>query len=238
MNQVLFRSEMFARKPDRLFGDVNIAVPVTWQSIGYLLFGGVALGVSFLSLASYSRVETVTGMITPDTGVSNIVPTRAGIIASLAVRDGQNVLAGAALVTIRAEEDGAAAQSPAALVQSAIDRQDASLAAQSDAALAAAQAQGAQLAAQRSGLVAEMVQLQSQITTQQALISSAQKDLDRARSIADRGFISGRDLQVREETLLARQQGLSQIEQALAAKRAALAENERSKGQIMAQAVA
>jgi membrane fusion protein len=235
---LLFRSEAILYRGNRLSGDVAIAVPVPWQSIGFLIFGGVALGVLFLSLASYSRVETVTGTITPDTGVSSIVPTRAGIIASLAVRDGQNVLAGAALVTIRAEEDGAAAQSPAALVQSAIDRQDASLAAQSDAALAAAQAQGAQLAAQRSGLVAEMVQLQSQITTQIALIASAQKDLDRARSIADRGFISGRDLQVREETLLARQQGLSQIEQALAAKRAALAENERSKGQIMAQAVA
>jgi membrane fusion protein len=234
----MFRFEAASVHRNRLSGDVAIAVPVAWQSIGFLIFGGVALSVLFLSLANYSRVETVTGMITPNTGVSNIVPTRAGIIASLSVRDGQNVLAGAALVTIRAEEDGAAAQSPAALVQSAIDRQDASLAAQSDAALAAAQAQGAQLAAQRSGLAAEIVQLQSQITTQQALIASAQKDLDRARSIADRGFISGRDLQIREETLLARQQGLSQIEQALAAKRAALAENERSKGQIMAQAVA
>ena len=232
----MFRPEVITHRSDRLSGDVAIAVPVPWQSVGYLIFGGVALGLLFLSLASYSRVETVTGMITPSTGVSNIVPTRAGIIASLAVRDGENVPAGTALATIRAEEDGAAAQSPAALVQSAIDRQDASLAAQSDAALAAAQAQGAQLAAQRSGLVAEIVQLQSQITTQIALITSAQKDLDRARSIADRGFISGRDLQVREETLLARQQGLSQIEQALAAKRSALAENERSKGQIMAQA--
>jgi membrane fusion protein len=233
---MLFRPEAVAGNRNRLSGDVAITVPVPWQSIGFLIFGGVALGVLFLSLASYSRVETVTGMITPNTGVSNIVPTRAGIIASLAVRDGQNVPAGTELATIRAEEDGAAAQSPAALVQSAIDRQDASLAAQSDAALAAAQAQGAQLAAQRSGLVAEIVQLQSQITTQMALIASAQKDLDRARSIADRGFISGRDLQIREETLLARQQGLSQIEQALAAKRAALAENERSKGQIIAQA--
>ena len=232
----MFRPEVITHRSDRLSGDVAIAVPLPWQSIGFLIFGGVALGVLFLSLASYSRVETVTGMITPNTGVSNIVPTRAGIISSLAVRDSQNVLAGAALATIRAEEDGAAAQSPAALVQSAIARQDASLVAQSDAALAAAQAQGAQLAAQRSGLVAEIVQLQSQITTQIALIASAQKDLDRARSIADRGFISGRDLQVREETLLARQQGLSQIEQALAAKRSALAENERSKGQIMAQA--
>ncbi len=233
---MFFRPEAVAGNRNRLSGDVAITVPVPWQSVGYLIFGGIALGVLFLSLASYSRVETVTGMITPDTGVANIVPTRAGTIASLAVRDGQNVLAGAVLTTIRAEEDGAAAQSPAALVQSAIDRQDASLAAQSDAALAAAHAQGAQLAAQRSGLVAEIVQLQSQITTQIALIASAQRDLDRAQSIADRGFISGRDLQVREETLLARQQGLSQIEQALAAKRAALAENERSKGQIMAQA--
>ena len=232
----MFRPEALMTHKDRLSGEVAIAVPVPWQSVGYLIFGGVALGLLFLSLASYSRVETVTGMITPNTGVANIVPTRAGMIASLAVRDGQNVFAGAVLATIRAEEDGAAVQTPAALVQSAIDRQDASLVAQSDATLAAAHAQGAQLAAQRSGLVAEIVQLQSQITTQIALIASAQKDLDRARSIADRGFISGRDLQVREETLLARQQGLSQIEQALAAKRAALAENERSKGQILAQA--
>jgi membrane fusion protein len=232
----LFRPVVISGHRDRLSGEVAIAVPITWQSVGFLIFGGVALGVLFLSLASYSRVETVTGIITPNTGISNIIPTRAGVITALSVRDGQNVPAGTELATIRAEEDGAAAQSPAALVQSAIDRQDASLAAQSDAALAAALAQGAQLAAQRSGLVAEIVQLQSQITTQKALIASAQKDLDRARSIADRGFISGRDLQIREETLLARQQGLSQIEQALAAKRAALAENERNKGQIMAQA--
>ncbi len=213
-----------------------VAVPVAWQSIGFLIFGGVAAGFLFLSLASYSRVETVTGIISPNTGVSNIVPTRAGVIAALPVRDGQNVPAGAELVTIRAEEDGAAARSPAALVEAAIARQDASLVAQSNAAQASAVAQASQLLAQKSGLVAEISQLQSQISTQRALIASAQKDLDRARAIADRGFISGRDLQVREETLLARQQGLSQIEQSFAAKRAAVVENERSMGQIMAQA--
>jgi membrane fusion protein len=219
-----------------LSGDVAIAVPIAWQSIGYLIFGAVALGVLFLSLASYSRVETVTGVVNPDTGVANILPTRPGVIASLFVRDGQNIAAGAELASIRAEEDGAAAQSPAALIETAIARQDASLAAQSDAAQASALAQAAQLAAQRSGLIAENVQLQTQISTQQALIASAQKDLDRARSVADRGFISGRDLQLREETLLARQLGLSQLEQSIAAKSAALVENERSSAQISAQA--
>lgn len=232
----MFRREATIPQQNRLTGDVAIAVPVAWQSIGFLIFGGVAAGVMFLSLASYSRVETVTGTITPDAGVASIVPSRTGVIAALSVRDGQNVSAGAELATIRAEEDGATTLSPAALVEAAIARQDASLAAQSDAAQASAAAQASQLAAQRSGLVAEIGQLQSQIATQQSLIASAQKDLDRARTIADRGFISGRDLQVREETLLARQQGLSQLEQSLATKRAAVAENERSAAQISAQA--
>lgn len=233
---MLFRRRVYAAHRNRLSGDVAIAVPVSWQSLGFLVFGGVAACVIFLWLASYSRVETSTGSITPDAGISAIVPTRTGIIVSLAVHDGQMVPAGAELATIRAEEDGTAAQSPAALVQAAIARQDASLVAQSDASLASAQAQASQLAAQRAGLVAEIAQLHVQIGTQRALITSAQKDLDRARIVADRGFISGRDMQAREETLLSRQQGLAQLEQALAAKRAGLAENERSTDQISAQA--
>lgn len=232
----MFRNELLVQNRNRLSGDVAIAVPVAWHTIGHLIFGGVAAGVLFLLLANYSRVEVATGTIIPDAGVSSIVPTRAGVITALPVRDGQSVAAGAELATIRTEEDGAETQSPAALVEAAIDRQDANLAAQSDAAQASALAQTFQLAAQRSGLVAEIRQLQSQTTTQQALIASAQKDLDRAHTIAERGFISGRDLQVREETLLARQQGLSQLEQSLAAKRASLVESERSIVQILAQA--
>lgn len=232
----MFRHELISASRNRLSGDVAIAVPVSWQSVGYLIFGGIVASVLFLSLASYSRIETVAGAIIPDTGVSTIVPTRAGVIAALAVREGQEVAAGAELATIRVEEDGTGVHSPGALVEIAIARQDASLAAQSEAAQASAQAQAAQLAAQRSGLVAEIQQLQSQITSQRALIASAQKDLDRASTIAERGFISGRDLQVREEALLARQQGLAQLEQALATKRAALAESERSAAQVSAQA--
>ena len=66
----MFRSEAMSGHRDRLSGDVAIAVPITWQSVSYLIFGGVALGVLFLSLASYSRVEAVTGIITPNTGGS------------------------------------------------------------------------------------------------------------------------------------------------------------------------
>lgn len=152
----MFRAEAITKHSNRLSGDVAIVVPVAWQSIGFLIFGGLAIAFIFPSLATYSRVETVSGMITPDTGVSAIVPTRTGVIAALSVRDGQNVLAGAELATIRAEEDGVAAQSPAEQLQAAVSRQDASLAAQIAASNSAANAQLGQLVAQRAGVVAEI----------------------------------------------------------------------------------
>ncbi|MEN9682741.1 MAG: hypothetical protein RLZZ427_492 [Pseudomonadota bacterium] len=232
----MFRSEALRNNRAQLAGNVAIVVPVFWQTIGAMLSVGLGVSLLFISLATYSRVEIATGTIAPDSGVAAVVPTRPGVIAGLFVRDGQQVPAGAGLAAIRAEEDGALGRSPSALIQSAIAQQDASLLAQSNASLASAQAQSAQLAAQRIGLAGEISQLQAQVDTQRALIASAQKDWDRARSIADRGFISGRDLQVREETLLSRQQGLAQLEQAFAAKRGALAENERGAVQVMAQA--
>lgn len=217
-------------------GDVAIAVPISWQLIASLFLGALVTAVLFLSLATFSRVEAVTGSINPDDGIAPAVATRSGIVAALAVKDGQIVAAGTPLATIRAEEDGAATQAPGALIESAIARQDASLAIQVSASLAAAQAQASQLAAQQAGLAAEIEQLRLQREAQSRLIATAREDLERASEIAARGFISKRDLQVREETLLSREQGMAQLDQALAAKRAALTENLRSAETIAAQA--
>ena len=232
----MFREEVRERLRHRLVGDVAIVTPMSWQAIGYLLFGSLAAALMFLSFATYSRVEIASGAIVPDAGIALIVPTRAGVIADLAVRDGQEVSAGAQLVDVRAEEDGEAAQSPGELVEAAIARQDANLAMQSSASAAAAQAQALQLEAQQVGLAAEIRQLKLQQEAQRTLIANAELDLDRTKSIATRGFISGRDLQLREENLLSRQQGLAQLEQALAAKHSALVDSEGAAAQVKAQA--
>jgi membrane fusion protein len=224
----LFRSEVVNSRFDHLSGNIAIVVPVAWQAIGYMIFCGTTVALTLLSFASYARVEMVSGVIVPDKGISNILPTRIGVIMALTVKEGQEVAAGA-------EEDSASELSPAAQIEAAVGRQDASLAAQMVASSSAAGAQMRQLAAQRSGLTAEIGQLQSQMTIQRDLIASAQKDYDRARTVAERGFISLRDLQVREETLLARQQGQSQLAQSLAVKQSALSEAERNGAQIAAQ---
>lgn len=43
-----------------------------WQLIGFLLLGGLAVAIVFLSAASYSRLERVTGEIVLDTGVRSL----------------------------------------------------------------------------------------------------------------------------------------------------------------------
>lgn len=232
----LFRSEVFQQKKDRLSGSVSIAVPLSWQAIGYLIFGGLIVAITFLSLATYSRVETVTGAIVPDKGVAAIIPTRPGTITEVLVEDGEQVAKGATLVAIRAEEDSASGISAAALTEQAIAQQDASLIAQMSAAERSAAAQQSQILSQASGLRAEIDQLDSQIVLQQSLVNSARLDLEKARSVAERGFISRADLQAREDNLLARQQQLSQLQQSLSARRATLSQLSSSAASISAQA--
>jgi membrane fusion protein len=232
----LFRSEVFQQKKDRLSGSVSIAVPLSWQAIGYLIFGSLIVAITFLSLATYSRVETVTGAIVPDKGVAAIIPTRPGTITEVLVEDGEQVAKGATLVAIRAEEDSASGLSAAALTEQAIAQQDASLIAQMSAAERAAAAQQSQLLSQASGLRAEIDQLQSQIVLQQSLVTSARLDLEKAQSVAERGFISRVDVQAREDNLLARQQQLSQLQQSLSARRATLSQLSSSAANVTAQA--
>ncbi len=232
----MFRPEVSLHRSDRLSGDVAIAIPVAWQAIGLLIIGGLAAAITFLSLARYARVETVSGIIVPDKGVAAILPSRPGVVIELHVREGDTVSQGAMLAHIRAEEDANGAESAAAKIEAAIARQDASLAAEVQATGASALAQQGQLAAQQAGLAAEIAQIESQITLQHDLVASAQRDLDRARTVAVRGFISGRDLQIREETLLQRQQQLSQLTQSLSSRRASLREAERNSVQVSAQA--
>ncbi|MEM7665964.1 MAG: HlyD family efflux transporter periplasmic adaptor subunit [Pseudomonadota bacterium] len=232
----LFRSEVLTQKKDRLSGEVSIAVPMPWQLIGYLIFGGVVVAIIFLSLASYSRVETVTGSVVPDKGIAAIIPTRSGTISEIMVDDGDRVDEGDTLVSIRAEEAGVSGPSAAALTQQAIVQQDASLVAQLTASQASASAQQSQIAVQAAGLRSEIDQLASQITLQQNLVKSAQDNLDRAQGVAERGFISQQDLREREDTLLSRQQQLSQLQQSLTSRRASLAELSNRTATISAQA--
>jgi membrane fusion protein len=234
----MFRTEVEAFRPDRLAGDVVIAVPLAWQAIGYLLLGGVAAAGLLLSFAQYARVEVATGTIVPEAGVVAIAPSKMGVISSLPVREGQLVAAGTELASIRADLDSRSGESFDAQIEAAITQQDSSLAARSRATGRAYLAQRAQLLALQAGLASELSELESQIAMQEELVASAGKDLETGLALAKSGYISGNEIRRRQETLSLRRQALSQLRQSLADKRAALAQAKRNAAQASAQASA
>ncbi len=234
----LFRKEVLEHRADRLQGDVSLAVPVSWQIIGFLLLTALVVALAFLGTASYSRAETVAGAIALDRGVASIVPSRPGIVADLPAREGQRVAAGDPLVAIRSEEDMPGGRTAPRRIMEALQEQDSRLASQTSLVMSAAGAERDRIASQIAGGEQEIASLDTQIASQQRLIEVAENEFNEVQGIATKGFISRRDLEAREAALIARRQQLSQLEQARAAKTASLAEARRAIAQAGATAQA
>ncbi|MEO8722017.1 MAG: HlyD family efflux transporter periplasmic adaptor subunit [Sphingobium sp.] len=224
----MFRQEAQNAQRNRLHGDVHLALPLSWQLIGYGLVAMLAVTIGFLFLGSYARVETVGGQIEPDLGAAVIVPSRPGIVTTIGPREGALVRAGAPLVTIRAEEMGRGGGSGPERILGALEEQDSRLALQQRSTFATAAMTRLRLHEQAIGVRAELAALDRQITLQRQLVDVAQGDFDRLQGVVKQGFLSRRDLQVRQETLLGRQQQLATLQQSRADKLANLAEAGRA----------
>jgi len=231
----LFRAEAIANRSERLTGDVAIAVPTSWQALGYLLALVALATAAFLGLASYSRVETATGMLVPDKGLIAIIPTRAGSLSQLGVVEGQRVSAGQLLAAVQVAEAQADGRTATQDVQRALDQQAAAVAAKTTADADAISAQRSQLAAQEQGLASELAEDDAQIALQKAMVSSASQDLAAARSVAAKGFLSLQEMRSRENALQAREQQLAQLEATRANQQSSLIVAHRSEAQLAAQ---
>lgn len=224
----LFREEALRYRVDRLHGNVSIATPLAWQAIGFLLLSALVTSVVFLSSASYSRVAIVPGAVTLDKGVATVVPTRAGLVQNIMVSEGDRVRSGQRLTVIRAEENMIAGASAPELIRDALNRQDTELADQRRLLLRASIADQERLKAQIDGNVAAISTLASQISDQKELIVAAETDYRNAKEVAARGYISKRDMDQRQATILTRHQQLSQLMQTIADKRAEIAQAQRA----------
>ena len=231
----MFRSEVIEKQRYRLTGSVQIAVPISWSLLITTMFTLLASLIVFLLLGSYSRVETVSGVIEPETGVAEIFPSRPGTLTRLFVRENDYVMKDTPLVAVQAGE-AASGPSIADQVASSLKLQGISLDAQRFAAQDTVSSQLEQLSSQRTGLVAEIDALESQAGLQRSLVKSASEELERLRPLQVRGFINARDYRSREDSLLSRQQQLSQLVQSIGSRKAALQEARSKQSEIVAQA--
>jgi membrane fusion protein len=224
----LFRKEAVDHSRGRLYGTVTLPVPFSWQIVSWFMFFTLTVACLFLVTASYTRTEDAPGEIVAKQGVAAVTPLRPGIVTAIHVVDDQRVTAGTPLVTIRAEDALLSGQLSSSQMQSALAEQDAHLAKQAELVLQAQRAEAERVEVEKRGLADQLEGLRLQMDLQKTLIATAQGNLEKARTVAENGFISKNELDARETSVISRQQQLAQLQQTAAQLRSQLYANDRA----------
>lgn len=215
----LFREEAIESNRNRLYGGVTAAPPVSWQLVSFFLLAILLSALAFALTASYSRTVRVDGLIRPEGGLAEISPSTDSIVEAVLVEEGQQVMRGATLIRLRRGENLADGTPETDPIIASIRDQERSVEVQRQQVELTRNAEVSRIKLQAKGWFDEIATLDEQISIQSNLIKTSSAEFERAKAIADRGFVSDRDLRAREENVLAKQQQLASLRQ----RRAALA---------------
>lgn len=186
--------------------------PLRWQAIGWLLLALVLAAGLFLALGSYSRTIAASGTLRPAGGVASIALPDDGVIEAVLAADGERVRAGQAVARL-ARPQSADGQSLTQERRETLAREESALLDQRRSAGALIDETRRKLDARIADAQRQIAATDARIAAQSALIRSSEQELARIESVAESGFISGRDLQERRELLITRRQDLAALEQ-------------------------
>lgn len=227
----LFREEVFEGRRARLHGEVILSQPLSTRMFVTALLLIIVVAGAWISSGTYSRVETVPGLLVTDIPSAKVVAMQNGIVSELPVIEGQNVEKGDRLLVINSDRQ----------VTSGGDVAGRSL----DAVKARRQLSETRLAlvdnrasAERSRLLtvinsteSQAADLREQIALQEQVVDSNQRIFAQISEVVEQGFVSKVEYERRRQTMLNAQQSLSGLRQRLSAN---LGEAEQARAQLAA----
>lgn len=233
----MFRDEVIEGRKAKFRGRASIAIPLSWRIVTTFAVVSLASVLCFLAFTPFTRSVTVEGSLARSAGVADIVAPRLGTISDVSVVDGQRVTKGTVLATLETDRYGQGGEGFGAVATDAISEQADLTATQAVAAGSKSDLDVRAARARAAAIAEEIALIEKQMVAQRGLIETAAGDLERIREIAKNGFISRRDVQLREETLVSRQLALSQSQQLLVTRRLARdeARNEANSVQVSAR---
>lgn len=179
----LFRAQVIAERQTQGLGPVLLEPRVSYRMITAFAGGAALLLVVFLFFGSYTRTERVTGWLVPDRGVVLVVPPRAGVVTSIAVKEGQTVAQGDPLMTISSETHTAAFGSTGEEVLSRLQQQRTTLIEQKTRDASLADGQVLALAQRLEALEHQKALLHSEIELQRSRIVISAETLSRLTNL-------------------------------------------------------
>lgn len=209
--QGLFRENAIKQQSARLDGDVIIAQPLSSTLLTAILVCVVLALITFLSIASFNRKETVTGYLKPDMGLAKVMSPRSGVIQQVFIEDGQQVQAGERLALLRMPDQLAMGDSLSSTLQQGIEQQIALVSQRRKQVITQfnQQASEYQSRLRLSQNLLQDLQAQQQLLQERlALHLKRQQDFS---ALQQRGAISATELQQQQELVLNLRQQLAEL---------------------------
>ena len=207
-----------------MHGRVRIAPPVSWTATNTLLVGIVLFALIFASLASYSQTIEVEGRLETNPSSNSIYAPSNGVV-QVHVQQGEKVKAGQHLASTMLENiDGtneSVRQRKNLLLEEVADAQQSA-----QAARRAAQNRANASSSQANSARDRASSLGEQLSYAREQTRVAEGDLARARDIAERGFLSKRDLEQREAAVSRHRQEEARLKEEISRARGEAAEAE------------
>lgn len=223
MPTTLFRTEVLEARRQAWLGAVALDQPPAMRWLVLLAsLACVGIGIG-LARGEYTRRTAVAGVLVPDRGIATVIAPVGGIVATLAVGEGERVLADTALATIAIPDVTSGGATGVLVAQSIADR---------TLALAATQAaqrrrldlETASLHDQQGLARAELADLDAELATRRQQQALAEATLARYRRLHAQRFVTDLQLQQQETAALDQRAAAQALQRQAAALRRQLAQ--------------
>lgn len=212
-NHDLFRDEVFEARKQRLYGEVVLTQPLSTKIMVAALFTGIIIAGIWVTQGTYSRIETVPGILVTDRATAKIYALQSGVVTELAAVDGQFVKSGDKLAIIKLDRQGESGRD--ILSQSSTSIDDRLLMGNEQISIANRRMELERL--RLEGIVATSAQLVAslaqQIDLQSQVVASNRQIFDQIAKVVEQGFVSKVEFERRRQTLIASEQQLESLKQ-------------------------
>ena len=205
----LFRPEALAAHTELRWGRPIGLIPLSWKIISIFLAVLLAAIVAFLTTATYSRKETVRGILKPVGGETRVLATQGGVLRALYVAEGALVERGTPLAKITREtllSDGAIADEQ---VLEGLRQEEATLRDRLRALAGAAPLDAVSMASSLAVLESDRAAALESARLGDARLAIATQRVTSARPLVASGLIAAEELRRREEAELALRQEIA-----------------------------
>jgi membrane fusion protein len=186
----LFRQEAIDAQREKLLGELSTARPVPLWVFTLVAVAFATVLLVFAFVGEYTRRERVEGFLAGDAGAARILAPEAGIVTQLAVKEGDEVEAGAQIAHLKLENSQAGGGSTSEQVEQQLASRKRGIESEQSQARLIERQQQLQQQKRIEDLIKEVTQAKAGVEVQERRVTSAQQELHRFEKLAKDGFAS------------------------------------------------